>query len=217
RQAAQDPKGTAARPAVVEIEPEADDAKPKSLVEAAEAERRRREQGSGQERLAVIDNKNLKTLAKGVELTYAGEENEPPEVAEQTDREEKEAYWRDALYQARLDWRQAVDEAEELEGQAAKLRQRFYSEDDPYVRDGQIKPEWDRVLDRIEQNKQDVARYRGEVDRLLDEGRAADAEPGWLDAGLELEPDTAGEDEVPPGELPAHQAVDPPTDDGEGP
>lgn len=205
------------RPAVVEIEPEAADAEPKSLVEAAEAEKRRRAQTGEREPMAVITNKNLKSLAKGVELTYVEEGNEPaPEVAAQGEREEQEAYWRDRLYEARLAWRRAVDDQEELETQAARLRQRFYSEDDPFVRDGQIKPEWDRVLDRIQQTKDDILRHRSEVDRLVQEGRLADAEPGWLDAGAELEPEPSDRGEVPPGELPAHEVMNPPTDDGSG-
>jgi len=32
---------------------------------------------------------------------------------------------------------------------SAGWRRRFYAENDPYARDSQIKPEWDRVLDRL--------------------------------------------------------------------
>ncbi len=46
----------------------------------------------------------------------------------------------------------------QLEKEAAGWRRRFYAEDDPYVRDGQIKPEWDRVLDLLEAGP---ARRRG--------------------------------------------------------
>ncbi|MDY7096115.1 MAG: hypothetical protein SX243_24335 [Acidobacteriota bacterium] len=204
-------------PRVVEINPRApgDDGTPLTLVEAAEAERRRRSRETDREPIAVITNDNLKELGEGVELTFVEEDPDAAaEAADVTDREAAEAYWRDRIYEARLALRQAVDEKAEVEEEAARLRRRFYSEDDPFVRDGRIKPEWDRALDRLRELDRDILAHRLEVDSLLEEARAADAEPGWLDAGAELEPSFDDEEEVPPGELPAHEVLDPPTDDG---
>jgi hypothetical protein len=201
----------------VEINPRGpgDDGTPLTLVEAAEAEQRRRSRAPEQEPIAVITNDNLAELAEGVELTFVEDDPNAPEAAAgATDREAAETYWRDRIYEARLALRQAVDEKAEVEEEAARLRRRFYSEDDPFVRDGQIKPEWDRALDRLRELDRDILANRSEVDSLLDEARAADAEPGWLDAGANLEPSFDDGEEVPPGELPAHEVLDPPTDDG---
>ena len=71
---------------------------------------------------------------------------------------------------------------------AADQRIRFYAEDDPYVRDGRIKPEWDRALDRLESGRREIDDARAAIDLALEEGRRAGAEPGWLLEGLELEP-----------------------------
>lgn len=201
---------------VVEIEPQgAASQPPRSLVEAAEAEQRRR-RGGGETPIAVITNDNLEQLGEGIELTYVeDEEGLPAEAAGAVDeRAEAEAYWRDRIYEARLAWRDAVELKADLEERAALLRRRFYSEDDPFVRDGQIKPEWDRVLDRLRQTEADILRHREEVDTLLAEARSADAEPGWLDAGAELEPELDAPEAD--DELPAHEIKDPPTTDGGG-
>ena len=57
-----------------------------------------------------------------------------------------EQYWRGRALELRMGWRRTVDRVKELELEAAALRQQFYAEDDPYIRDGQLKPAWDRVL-----------------------------------------------------------------------
>ncbi len=91
--------------------------------------------------------------------------------------------------ETRQRWREASDAIPRLEGEAAELRTRFYATDDPYVRDGQIKPEWDRALDELAQAKRDVKTAEAEVAEVLEEGRQAGALPGWLREGIELEPE----------------------------
>ena len=68
------------------------------------------------------------------------------------------------------------------------MRQQFYAEDDPYIRDGQLKPAWDRVLDRILQLQQRAQQYERELEVFVDDGRRSGAHQGWLNQGWELEP-----------------------------
>ena len=131
-----------------------------------------------------------------------------------------EQYWRGRALELRMGWRRTVDRVKELELEAAALRQQFYAEDDPYIRDGQLKPAWDRVLDRILQLQQRAQQYERELEVFVDDGRRSGAHQGWLNQGWELEP-TAEEitwkntAEAPesrdPQQLEAHQAANPDT------
>ena len=105
-----------------------------------------------------------------------------------------EQYWRNRALELRMGWRRTVDRIQELTLESAALRQRFYAEDDPYVRDGQLKPAWDRILDRIEQLKTRSTQYERELETFIAEGRQSEAHQGWLNQGWELEP---SEDEMP--------------------
>jgi hypothetical protein len=182
--------------------------RPKTLVEAAREERERRSHAG--EPVAVITNKTL-PLSKG-QLTYAqpttkaataaskGEKGKEKAAGEARD----EAYWRKRGIDIRQRWRAAADEISKLEQDIADWRRRFYSQDDPAVRDTQTKPEWDRSLDRLQHKKDEVEATRRELDAYLEEGRRAGALPGWLREGSELEP--------PPPAPPraATEAIEPP-------
>lgn len=109
-----------------------------------------------------------------------------------------EAWWRAEARRIRQEWRQTLDEIVELEETAADLRWRFYAEDDPWVRDGQVKPEWDRALDRLSDARRRLGDYPRRLEELIEEGRREGALPGWLREGVELEPR--------PEELPAADA-----------
>lgn len=99
-----------------------------------------------------------------------------------------EAWWRARVRQVREEWRQTVDEIAELEETAADLRWRYYAADDPWVRDGRVKPEWDRALDRLSEARRRLGEYPRRLEALLEEGRREGALPGWLREGVELEP-----------------------------
>jgi hypothetical protein len=156
------------------------------LVEASRAERERRANTSQPK--IVINDKNLAKYATGT-LTFmepdSRGEGKPGSAAEDA---KKEAYWRQRGLEIRQRWRRLADEVKDLEKGAADWRQRFYAQDDPYVRDGQIKPEWDRVLDRLAQTRREVDTARQELEQFMEEGRRAGALPGWLRAGTDLEP-----------------------------
>jgi len=154
----------------------------------------------------VITDKNIKQYAAKGQITVAA----PAKKSEETETEKApirdEQYWRSRALEVRLRWRKAADDVKELEQSAAGWRRRFYAENDPYVRSGQVKPEWDRVLDRLEEARAEVNAARTELAELLEEGRTAGALPGWLREGVDEEPKE--EPEADP--MKEHKVIEPP-------
>jgi hypothetical protein len=182
-----------------------------SLAEAARAERERRARAGRP--VASITDKNLPEYARKGQITVmdgkeekkaAGGAVTPAPPATEPMRDEQ--YWRNRALEIRTRWREVADEIQELEQNAGKLRQRFYGEEDPYVRDTQIKPEWDRVLDRLRQARVEVETARRELAEFLEEGRTSGALDGWLREGIDLEP----EEEEPAKKTPPAQSIEPP-------
>lgn len=199
----------------------AEDPQEPTLLEASRAAKEK--QRSSPPSVAVINNDNLAEYAARGKLTFAqpgprepAEEGEAAAAAKEVDESpvRGEEYWRNAVFEARLLWRQALDEIEDLERSAADLRRRFYDEDDPYLRDTRIKPRWDRVLDRLEQTRRDAERYGDELADLVEEGRRGGALPGWLREGIELEPEVEAPD---PNALPEADIGEPVVVGGDGP
>jgi hypothetical protein len=158
-----------------------------SLVQAAKAERERRSHAG--EPVVVITDKSLPHLPKG-QLTVASpaKKKTPAAKPDSLGEAHDEQYWRGRALDIRQRWKKAADEAKELEQSAAGWRRRFYAENDPYARDSQIKPEWDRVLDRLGKARGEVDAAKKELDDFLEEGRRGGALPGWLREGAEQEP-----------------------------
>jgi hypothetical protein len=178
----------------------------RTLVEAARAERERRAHAAPS--TIVINDKNLKQHATG-QLTVAtpGKKSAPAPEPEQPLRDEQ--YWRSRALEIRLRWRHAADDAKEMEKSAAGWRRSFYAEKDPNVRNARIKPEWDRVLDRLQEARAEVEASRQELSELLEEGRTAGALPGWLREGVDQEP----QEEPEPSNI--HKVIEPPTADSD--
>jgi hypothetical protein len=199
-----------ADPTVILIERAEPEKRPKTLFEAAEAARAQRAKSGSSARISVTD-KNLHEF-QGEGLTFAeAKAAKPAETsaeagAEAGEAERGEAYWRARVRDLRLRLREAVDELAELAERAGSLRRSFYAEDDPYVRDGEIKPAWDRVLDRTAATRQAIGRLQEELGRTLEEGRLAGALPGWLREGIELEPEP---EELPEARERIHDPVEP--------
>lgn len=206
-------------PVVVESGDEESVATPKTLVQAAHAERERRA-GAGKP-VAVITDKNLHQYAAKGQITVADpkEKKKPVEAAAPAPAPaaasssadpavRDEQYWRGHALEIRLRWRGAADEVKRLEQRSTELRQRFYSENDSFVRDNQVKPEWDRVVDRLRQARADADSARVELAGFLEEGRRANALPGWLREGEDQEP--PAEPEKKKQRLPAPQSIEPP-------
>ena len=161
----------------------------RSLVEASRAERQRR--GTAAPARVRIDDKNLHEFSDA-EVTFAEPRGDRPAESAALERAEEvarsESYWRNRVLELRLDWRAAVEEARDLEAEVTSLRRSFYAEDDPYVRDGRIKPAWDRALDRLDTLRRAADGYRTELAAAIEEGRRDGAQPGWLREGIDLEP-----------------------------
>jgi hypothetical protein len=186
---------------------------PRTLQQATQTERDRR--AASDAPLVVITNNNLAELAEGGQLTIvgapepgttaastapasapataetgsAGEATAPAAAAIGAAAEPvKEEYWRGQALKLRLDWKAAVETVDELESEVQELRRRFYEEDDPFYRDNQIKPAWDRTLDLLAAAKTNAEEQERRVSRFLEDGRRAGALPGWLREGAEFEP-----------------------------
>lgn len=191
-----------------------DEGKPKTLYEASLLAKALEKQG-GARPVAEITDENLHEYSAEAEvIILEGDPAAPAPTGEipppvVTGRDRDEQYWRNGALEIRMAWRRALDRIAELELESAALRQQFYAEDDPYVRDSQVKPAWDRVLDRLGELRDQSARYQQELDHFIEEGRQAGAEPGWLAEGWELEPEERQPDVV--EELGVQRAMEPST------
>jgi hypothetical protein len=156
-----------------------------AAVAAAERERRRKAGPA----TVVINNANLAAHATGNLTIVSGPATKPAAaVSSAAEVAKDERYWRDRVHGLRQQWAAAVDSIGELEARAASLRTRFYAQDDPYVRDGEIKPAWDRTLENLDEARQRAHSLEDQLGATLEEGRQAGALPGWLRDGIELEP-----------------------------
>ncbi|MGH7336155.1 MAG: hypothetical protein ACREI7_01135, partial [Myxococcota bacterium] len=161
---------------------------------AAAARREKERRRDARQAIAVINQKNLASWAEGGVLTQTIEP-EVPSVEESAAAEAvekaaaEEAYWRRRGREIRERWREAEDGIGALEAKAASLRNRYYSTDDGYLRDSQVKPEWDKAIADLEEARYQASRGAAEVRAYLEEGRRAGALPGWLREGIELEPE----------------------------
>jgi hypothetical protein len=211
------------------IDPGGSADEPKTLIEASRLAKERKRNGI-EPPVHEITDENLKEYAEGAEIIMLEGE---PAARLQTEAEAQaaessgpgdirgEEYWLNRALELRMGWRRSMDELAELNLESAAMRQQFYAEDDPYVRDTQVKPNWDRVLDRIEALKEQSRRYQQELDTFVNEGRRAGALQGWLNNGWELEPTASELERFAPGATSADpggepQATEPVdiTDDG---
>ncbi len=206
------------KPGVVQFEAarvdEEPEAAPPTLFEAAEAERQRRAQSAPSR--VVITDANLGEYGAEGQLSEFSSELSTDEGAgtdariPSAEEADPEAYWRQRVRDARLAWRAAADRISELEGRVAELRYEFYSEDDAYHRDAVTKPAWDRAAIDLEQARLRVEEVRLQLDRVLEEGYAAAALPGWLREGIEFEPEDTADRKRTSGDLETATAIEPP-------
>jgi hypothetical protein len=184
-------------PSVIVVDtPDFDPESQLTLAEASKAEKERKAEATPPR--IIINNKTIHRYAKGGQLTVAepkkkatpASASQVPAAAAGTPaalvRDEK--YWRGRALEIRQRWRKASDRIKELEEDIGLLRRRFYAQDDPYVRDGQIKPAWDRALDELRESRATAQAAKKGLTDFLDEGRIAGALPGWLREGIDLEP-----------------------------
>ncbi|MFL6233776.1 MAG: hypothetical protein ACJ76N_11625 [Thermoanaerobaculia bacterium] len=202
--------------APVVVDPGVDGAAaPQTLLEASRAEKERR--ANAGKPVAVITDKTLPRYAAKGQITVADPKKAKKRPAaaapSAAPAARDEQYWRGRARELRESWKQAADEVKDLEQKSTALRQKFYSESDTFLRDTQIKPDWDRVLDRLRQARVDVDTAKQELAAFLEEGRGAGALPGWLDEGIEDEPaDEATKKKEPAA---AVQSIEPPVIEGD--
>lgn len=206
------------RSKVTVIDPGDSGDEPKTLIEASRLAKARKRAGI-EPPVHEITDENLKEFAEGAEIIMldgepaatlpSAEEQRASDVAAANDIQGEE-YWQNRALELRMAWRRAIDELNELSLESAALRQQFYAEDDPYIRDTQIKPNWDRTLDRIEALKEQSRRYEQELDDFMDEGRQAGALQSWLNNGWELEPSSTEIDRFAVGATEMNPNADPP-------
>lgn len=207
------------RPSTVKvIDPGGEAEKPPTLYEASQRAKAREEAGASPEPIAVITDENLSEYAEKAEIIMLeGAPAAPPPSAAAVPPAapvaagglRDEQYWRTGALELRMGWRRTLDQIEGLELESAALRQQFYAEEDLYLRDNHIKPEWDRVLDRLSQLRDRSLRYEQELEQFLAEGHRAGAQPGWLSEGWELEPEREELAEEEPEPFSAHQIGEP--------
>ena len=174
---------------IVIQESESREVSPRTLFEASQAELRRR--NSGEKAGVRITNETLAEHAEGGQLTVAA----PPVGAASAAQPDvatgdaSEELWRARGLDLRLRWKESVEQVADLEREVALLRRRFYDEDDPFYRDNEIKPAWDRAIEDLGEARLQIAISQRNLDDFLEEGRRAGALPGWLREGAELEPE----------------------------
>ncbi len=182
---------------IVTVSEQPTEATPRTLFEASQEARRQRA-GRTAPPTTVITNSNIAEQAEGGQLTILTETNEPENIAAPTTTDGvSEQYWRGEALRLRLNWKAEVEEVSALQTEVAELRRRFYDEDDPFYRDNEIKPAWDRALIAIEEAREEVAEYQDRMDAFLEDGRRSGALPGWLREGIEFEPARSKPDTAP--------------------
>ncbi len=203
------------KPTVKVIDAGGDGDQPKTLLEASRMAKARKQ--DSRESIASINDDNLHEYAKGAEIIIlesppAAPEpvlEPPPGPVEEGSQVRDEQYWRSRALELRMGWRRTFDQIGELELESAALRQQFYAEDDPYIRDSQLKPSWDRALDRLDQLRDRSLRYEQELETFVAEGQRAGALQGWLNQGWELEP--TPDERASSQRVKGSQSIDPPT------
>lgn len=204
-----------APPSVKVIEPGETDDGELTLYEASQIAKAKKRQGT-KTPIAEINDENIHEYAAQAEIILLEGEPaaEPPKLIEAPPSEpgvRDEQYWRNGALELRMGWRRTLDRIGELELESAAWRQQFYAEENPYVRDSQIKPNWDRVLDELGQLRDRAARYEQELDQFITEGQREGAQPGWLAEGIELEPEDSEVLNIEKFEV--HQSMNPPVAD----
>jgi hypothetical protein len=161
-------------------------AKPGTLSDVAKGVKLRLPEGEGR----VLTNDSVRQLSEGVELTEAIP-YEGPAVSRVSGgpSEASRELWQQRYQYARWEAARLDREIVRLEGEVARLETQFYALDDPYVRDGQVKPDWDARLAELRAARARQADVKAKPDQIIEEARRAGALPGWFRGLPEPDPD----------------------------
>jgi hypothetical protein len=115
-------------------------AKAGTLSDVAKGVKLKLPEGEGR----VLTNDSVRQLSEGVELTTAVPYDGPavPRVSGGASEASREL-WQQKYQFARWEAARLERDMVRLEGGVARLETQFYALDDPFVRDGQVKPKWD--------------------------------------------------------------------------
>lgn len=98
----------------------------------------------------------------------------------QGDEADRELFWRQSVSELRTGLRRSLEDLRRIELESTLLRQQFYSESDPFVRDSEIKPRWDRALDQLSALRKKAKENHEALAALLSEAKKAGVSPDWL-------------------------------------
>lgn len=113
----------------------------------------------------------------------AAEAGRPETLGRSPDGADRELFWRQSVSELRTSLRRAIDDLKRIELESTMLRQQFYSESDPFVRDSEIKPRWDRALDQLSTLRKKAKEDRSALASLLSEAKRSGVAPEWLQEG----------------------------------
>jgi hypothetical protein len=152
----------------------------------------------------VISNQNLGTYAGKGRITEVTKQNQSPQGrvlsegptaggategqnADTAAAQERKQYWQ-ATYQHQLDLIASIQkQIEFLDNEIPGLWRDFYSWDDPFYRDGVIKPQLDEAMANRQQMEVDLREAQARLDEIEAEARRDGAEPGWF-RGFDMPP-----------------------------
>jgi exonuclease VII small subunit len=133
----------------------------------------------------VLTNDSVKQLSQGVELTTGRDTGGSAYAAGGTAHESpKKEIWQQRYRDAVNRVADLEAEVKRLEGESARLERDFYAHDDPFQRDGVIKPAWDKAVNDLRQAQADLAEARTKPEEVMEAARRDGALPGWF-RGLE--------------------------------
>jgi hypothetical protein len=160
--------------------------KPGSLSDVAKGVKLRLPEGESR----VLTNDSVRQLSEGVELTTAIPYDGPavPRVSGGASDASREM-WQQRYQYARWEAVHLEREITRLEGEVARLETQFYSLDDPFVRDGQVKPQWDAALAELRVAQARQAEVKAKPGQIIDQARRAGGLPGWFRGLPEPDPD----------------------------
>jgi len=160
------------------------------VVRAAEEVKTRKEQKPG---VAITNDSLVTDPTKGRLTTFSPRNVPPPTVTRAAEAPvtgaatpapssaaPSEAEWRERAHSARARVEGGKQRVAQLEAEAKKLENDFYSWDDGSYRDGVIKPAWDKKREELEAAKKELAAAEADLAELPDKARKAGALPGWL-------------------------------------
>jgi len=156
------------------------------IVTIARAEREKRTQAQPPSIVITNDSlvrrpgpKSKPKVAKPLPLPTVGS-------ARPEDREQQEDLWKSRALEIRQRLKEDREKAERLKRLTASMRERFYLAPPQLGRDDTLWQEWGRLQESSSQADKDVKDTEEELEKFMEEGRLAGAEPGWLANGEEL-------------------------------